>query len=107
MASASGRLLLQATIFITHRPAAVPAGRAPRLHVSKDVTILARPGNRGAAAPQSAERRSGFSGRWRGAARDQLDDPVLRRNGDRVSDVAPRAVEQAGRNVVLLHDITD
>ena len=50
---------------------------------------------------------SGLTGRGRGAARDELHYSVLRRDADHVGNIAPRAVEQTGGNIVLLPDGAD
>src|SRR5215469_242276 len=50
---------------------------------------------------------SGLAGRGRGAARDELHYPVLRRYADHVGNIAPRAVEQTGGDIVLLPDGAD
>ena len=42
-----------------------------------------------------------------GAPRDELHDAVLRRHGDHVGDIAPRAIEQPGRDIVLLSHRAD
>src|SRR6516165_9960295 len=97
MASASGRLLLQARIFIYRRPASAPSARPDgftRLQCSHAPSGWQSPGSR-------------LAGRGRRTARDELHDAVLRRDGDHVGNIAPSAVEQPGRDVVFLSDGAD
>src|SRR5215472_2847886 len=50
---------------------------------------------------------SGLVGSGRGAARDELHYPVLRRDSDHVGNIAPWAVEQTSGDIVLLPDGAD
>ena len=50
---------------------------------------------------------SGLAARRRRAAFDQLHDAGLRRYGNHVGDIAPRALEQPGGDVVFLPDRAD
>jgi hypothetical protein len=50
---------------------------------------------------------SGLAGRQRRAALDELHDAVLRRGGDHIGNIAPRAIEQPGRNIVFLAERAD
>src|SRR5215467_13747939 len=112
IASASGRLPLQARIFMIGSYTPLPPG-SPRGFIHqlfnrrrtlkqrtcserRQLTLPVPP-----SLPPEAESghmlrvaTSGLVGRARGTARDELHYPILRRDRDHVGNVAPRAVEQ-------------
>src|SRR6516165_3107335 len=97
MASASGRLLLQARIFIYRRPASTPSARPDGFtHLQCNYAPFGwqSPGSR-------------LAGRRRRTAHDELLDAVLRRDGDHVGNIAPGTIDQPGRDVVFLSDGAD
>ena len=97
IASASGRLLLQARIFMTVTTACA-AGLAPAASFASYCNTP-----RLVWQPSAQD----LPVRLRCAAGDELHDAVLRRDGDHVGDIAPGAVEHAGRDVVFLSDRAD
>src|SRR5215472_9966938 len=97
MAWASGRLLLQARIFIYRRPASAPSARPDGFthwQCSHAPPGWQSPGSR-------------LASRGRRTAHDELHDTVLRRHGDHVGNIAPCTIEQTGRDIVFLSDRAD